>query len=1046
MPDEDATPDSPLKPAREQAEYGVDSESESDMSELKIEPEPKAIEASPAQRALNERIRIMVEQAKLSLAMQDQTPDHNDLLESHRSSPIEVSAPGPAVDEYDIDLALEATLAESEEAETNMLQLMLQLEAEYDERVASHQPPVIAPTAAEYDANSDYKAELSEFEAAMVRATMQVEADQSMVTQLEVKMSELTIQTNVLQPKEPGVSMDPAEAKNVQPPPTVLGKRKRDAEAMEGRSSERAFKKRRTQAEPDQIRDAVSERLGLMAKAAKLRFLTHKETPEDDGEIHSARLGHNLEATMHLLTYATEYVAVGGDASQAFGLTGTSELTNQVSTLVRHLDEHIAPGPDGTYRRRAVLEAAEEFVPVSPHYMPQYDVPDDEGIRYKLNAALSDPALQGKPVFDLDAARAVTDGLAAIRQSLFTAVQGLNPIVKSRGKSGEQETPVDDVESFLHARMARGAELRRIKGLLGAVENDPTLRRIGRGDERARAAGVLASKRLADRKAESEAFRHLRKVLREEALVPRQPLPPRAGFKWNAEGRAVLSNRDEIAIEVDRILSKSIPEHPAFSEHRVLAVRTIRHEGFSSLDSAGRQAVLDKIKQKEPAFGVIDAADVYRLYNAVVAYRQIKTGDAAEFPYLEVLGYREEQMRLRAHDVGATPHQALFEDKAIEDEPVEFPASLISGYSEEQLWLRSVEAAGEQKKVEHRIKYSQIREVLNKMIPSVRYYDALRTEVIEAVLKIEKIFKTSQSVFKWNQEQKKIVRTLRQPGAYRYYPNVFDDDVVDPLRILVAPEERALKTLKSQHRTDLSEGDALSIDGLIARHHDITAEAAALEAFSSTGRRLAGGGHFAFRVPEVRSVPTVIEQTLRRGVPGPGAPALGHEHTEPFAEAVKQSLATVWPMKRGNFEARSRFLALVSNYRTALIGRPGGQALGLPVAECEEFWTILKKKGPEISELATNLHRYHLAWSGKPVELPPPTPVACKDATTAPPMKLILQPLSDEAQGKLQRVGQYTIEQSFARARSIANRGRAGEESVPDRGLEPRIRATPERW
>lgn len=787
-----------------------------------------------------------------------------------------------------------------------------------------------------------------------------------------------------LESRERDVSWQQAEE-----PPTVLGKRKRNV--VEGEASEPLSKKMKMEAEAGQIRDAVSERLGLMAKQAKLRLLMFRETPEDDGQVHAARLGGNLEATMHLLTYATAYVAAEGNASQAFALAGTSELKNQLSALAKCLDEHIAPGPEGMHRRRAVLEAVEEFVPASPQYVPQYDVHDDEDIRDKLNAARgdaqSDPVLQGKPAFDLDAARAVADGLTAIRQSLFNAVQGLEPIVEQHGQQGEQPKPLDDVESFQQAGLMRGAEMERINALLSAVENDPTLTRIRAQGERARAGVDMEPARRDALNVEREAIFHLKEALRQDAVIQRSALPPRAAVRRNAEGRATLSQDDAIAIAIDRILSGSIPDHPAFSGHRVFTVRTIHEAGFSRLDPAGREEVLHKIRQKQPHFGTYMAADVAALHKALVEYRQMKDGDAAEFPFPEVLDHREEQMRLRAHDVGEAETKPGQRDRQKEN-------------------------------------LAQIRNALDRIIPPMPYYDPLRREVID------KLLKNGWSIFKWEQEQEKISQTLRQPGAYPYYPNEFDDQLVDLLRFVIVPEARALETLKGQYRMDLNEEEALSIDRLIVRHQELTAQAK---------RRRLGQDQAALRLPEMRRVPAVIEQTVRRDVAGPETPP-GRENAEPFAQAVKQSLAAVWPMKRGNFDARCRFLAYVSDRRRALIAPPGRQAPGLPATDCGPFLSLFNKKEPEIEALAASLHRYHRAWAGKAVELPPPATVAEERVTQAQQVKLVPPPLSAEALGKLQRVGQRTIEESFACVPNLDDKGQASEQAARDRGLAPRVR------
>ncbi|OCP23587.1 hypothetical protein BC361_20940 [Ensifer sp. LC54] len=175
-----------------------------------------------------------------------------------------------------------------------------------------------------------------------------------------------------------------------------------------------------------------------------------------------------------------------------------------------------------------------------------------------------------------------------------------------------------------------------------------------------------------------------------QEVVRRRMLPSALADKISiaqpgSDESARRSETHQIARSIDDLLTTAIPAGPEYNFQRLYALRAIRGAGFDRQDpqseagSANIRGIIGAIDRKRPQFAQnVSVEIVDELYKKLQSYSKIKGGDPREFPPIDNLGHRYDEVSRQRGNVarrGAMIHCASLSQMFAPAPEREWPSS-----------------------------------------------------------------------------------------------------------------------------------------------------------------------------------------------------------------------------------------------------------------------------------------------------------------------------------------------------------------------------------
>lgn len=413
---------------------------------------------------------------------------------------------------------------------------------------------------------------------------------------------------------------------------------------------------------------------------------------------------------------------------------------------------------------------------------------------------------------------------------------------------------------------------------------------------------------MANRTREIMAVKYLTDVMRSRtpAYVPDGSIRNELEWPRPVPGRSL---KDALEIRIDRLLSRTIPDTPAYNKQRLYALNAIHRANIGELtanpDPNELHRVIDKIYARRPQFPIALSPNVAAaLYEKLQQYAKTKEGDPREFPHIEILGHRRDELQLHQFDENfssGTPRNPALQKATLKE----------------------------------------LNTLLDKIVPDGAFFNGLRQAVVDEV------WESGEILSRWAKREAEIVETRATTGEIGFIPNSFHYGKVTVIRAIEEKIVPRRSELLPQQR--LTPETAVDIARLIQRHCDLTWQR--------------GGNRFFLP----KQLPKGIRDPIRRAPPQRGRNRVAKE----MATRVLDAMDAVVGPRRGNFASRAWFLKAASEHREYWLER-NSTAADSPTlfSLLRSYSRVLKSRTLEMERLVRTIEGYHRAWQGRLRELP----------------------------------------------------------------------------
>ncbi|CDX20967.1 conserved hypothetical protein [Mesorhizobium plurifarium] len=282
---------------------------------------------------------------------------------------------------------------------------------------------------------------------------------------------------------------------------------------------------------------------------------------------------------------------------------------------------------------------------------------------------------------------------------------------------------------------------------------------------------------MPNRISETRAVAYLKDIMRGRtpAYIPDGSV--NGGVTW-PRPVPLRSEKDAIEIQIDRLLSSAIPATPVYNKQRLYALNAIFNANLGEMNESTDVdkilPVIDRIYDKRPRFPeTISPHVVAKLYERLAKYAKIRGGDPREFPHLEILGHRRDELQLNRYDEN-------------------FRTGTISNPAAQTANLR------------------EINTLLDQVVADGAYFNSLRQMVLEEILE------NGWVVSRWADQDLKIAEKRTKTGDTSFVPNSYHYGKVRIIKDLEDKVKPWREEIKGQLK--LAPKSAISIGGLIKRH------------------------------------------------------------------------------------------------------------------------------------------------------------------------------------------------------------------------------------
>lgn len=416
---------------------------------------------------------------------------------------------------------------------------------------------------------------------------------------------------------------------------------------------------------------------------------------------------------------------------------------------------------------------------------------------------------------------------------------------------------------------------------------------------------------MANRPREVMAARYLTDVMRSRtpAYIPDGSIENELEWPRPVPGRSL---KDALEIRVDRLLSQTIPATPAYNKQRLYALNAIHQANLGEMtantDGIELHRVIDTIYARRSQLPTAVSPDVAAaLYKKLQQYAKIKGGDPREFPHIEVLGHRRDELQLREYDENfssGTPRNPALQKATLRE----------------------------------------LNTLLDEIVPDGAFFNGLRQAVVD------EICESGEILSRWAKRESEIAETRAKTGEIGFIPNSYHYGkvrVISALGEKIAPWRAELRP---QQR--LAPETAIDIARLIQRHCDLTRQ----------------HGDNRFFLP--KQLPKGIKDSIRRATPQrvrtngvakematrvlDAMDAVVGPRRGNFASRAR-FLKTVSEHREYWLEPNSTALAAHAPTLFSLVN---------------SYSRVLKSKSLEMGRLVQTIEDYHQAWQGRLRELP----------------------------------------------------------------------------
>ncbi|MGY5795515.1 hypothetical protein [Rhizobium mesoamericanum] len=368
--------------------------------------------------------------------------------------------------------------------------------------------------------------------------------------------------------------------------------------------------------------------------------------------------------------------------------------------------------------------------------------------------------------------------------------------------------------------------------------------------------------------------------------------------------------KDALEVRIDRLLSGTIPDKPAYNKQRLYALNAIHRANIGEMtpnpDAHELHRVIDKIYASRPQLPVAVSPYVAAaLYEKLQQYAKNKEGDPREFPHIEILGHRRDELQLHEFDEnfssGAPRNPAL-----------------------QKATLRELNA------------------LLDEIAPDGAFFNGLRQAVIDEV------WEGGEILSRWAKRETEIAETRVKTREIGFIPNSYHygkerviralEDKIVPWRAELLPQQR------------LAPETTVDIANLIQRHCDLTWQR--------------GGNRFFLP----KQLPKGIRDSIRRTTPHR---VRTNSVAKEMATRVLDAMDAIVGPRRGNFASRAWFLKTASEHRQYWL-EPNSTAADDPTlySLLRSYSRVLQSRSLEMERLVRTIEGYHQAWQGRLRELP----------------------------------------------------------------------------
>ncbi|MBY3349181.1 hypothetical protein HFN84_37470 [Rhizobium laguerreae] len=418
---------------------------------------------------------------------------------------------------------------------------------------------------------------------------------------------------------------------------------------------------------------------------------------------------------------------------------------------------------------------------------------------------------------------------------------------------------------------------------------------------------------MVNRTREVAAVRYLMDVMRSRtpAYIPDGSIENELEWPQPVAGRSL---KDALEIRIDRLLSQTIPATPAYNKQRLYALNSIHQatlgEMTTNTDGNELHRLIDTIYARRPQLPTVVSTDVAAaLHKKLRQYTKINGGDPREFPYIEILGHRRDELQLHKYDEnfsGGTPRNP----------------------SLKRATLREINA------------------LLDQTVPDGAFFNGLRQAVVD------EICESGENLSRWAQRESEIAETRAKTGEIGFIPNSYHyakaravsalGEKIVPWRAELRPQQR------------LAPETAIAIAKLIQQHCDLTRQ----------------HGDNRFFLP--KQLPKGIKDSIRRASPQRARTVrVAKEMATRVLDAMDAVIgprrgnfaSRAWFLKTAS-EHREYWLEPNSN-STALAEH---SPTLLPLVN--RYSRTLNSKSLEMGRLVRTIEDYHQAWQGRLRELP----------------------------------------------------------------------------
>ncbi|RWQ13134.1 hypothetical protein [Mesorhizobium sp.] len=416
---------------------------------------------------------------------------------------------------------------------------------------------------------------------------------------------------------------------------------------------------------------------------------------------------------------------------------------------------------------------------------------------------------------------------------------------------------------------------------------------------------------MANRTREVMAVRYLTDVMRSRtpAYIPDGSIDNELEWPRPVPGRSL---KDALEIRIDRLLSQTIPATPAYNKQRLYALNAIhqanRGQTTESTDVNELRRIIDTICAKRPILPTVVSPYVAAaLHEQVQKYARMNGGDPREFPHIEILGHRRDELQLHEYDES-------------------FSSGTPRNPELQKATLR------------------EINTLLDEIVPDGAFFNSLRQAVVD------EICESGEMLSLWAKQESQIAKTRARTGEIGFIPNSYHYGKVRAMSALAEKIVPWRAELRPQQK--LAPETAIDIATLIQRHCDLTRQ----------------HGDNRFFLP--KQLPKGIKDSIRRVTPQRvRSNRVAKEMATRVLDAMDAVVgprrgnfaSRAWFLKTAS-EHREYWLKPNS---TAL-----AEDSPTLFSLVRSYSVVLKSKSSEMGRLVQTIEDYHQAWQGRLREVP----------------------------------------------------------------------------